>query len=169
MESSCYQQNKARRPLTPAQPSSCIHHDTPFPMLKEHLADVIDELVSVSNIHKINSLLEKFDIDVTKAHHMMQQAHHDMVTAHTDCVNAIHDVLSGHDNGDVDDNDNIHDEGRDAEAQVVHDNMQETTNVAMEAPQQHDQVVNNRNQDEHEDPDAQHADDSRTRKQHSNG
>jgi hypothetical protein len=72
MESSCYQQNKAKRPFTPAQPSSCIHHNTPFPMFKEHLADVINELVSVSNRHKINSLLDKFDIEAMKAHHMMQ-------------------------------------------------------------------------------------------------
>jgi hypothetical protein len=28
-----------------------------FPMLKEHLADIIDELVSVSNRHRINSLI----------------------------------------------------------------------------------------------------------------
>jgi hypothetical protein len=44
----------------------------PFPMLKEHLADVIDELVSVNNRRKINSLLEKFDTKAMKAHHMMQ-------------------------------------------------------------------------------------------------
>jgi hypothetical protein len=41
-------------------------------MFKEHLADVINELVSVSNRHKINSLLDKFDIEAMKAHHMMQ-------------------------------------------------------------------------------------------------
>jgi hypothetical protein len=39
-----------------------------------------------------------------------------MVTVHTDCVNAIHDVMSRHDNGDVDDNDNNHDERKDSEA-----------------------------------------------------
>jgi hypothetical protein len=39
-----------------------------------------------------------------------------LVIVHTDCVNAIRDVLSGHDNGDVDDNDNIHDEGKESEA-----------------------------------------------------
>jgi hypothetical protein len=72
MDSTCYQQNKARRPFTPAQPSSFIHHDTSFPKLKEHMADVIDELVSVSNRHQINSLIEKFDTEATKAHHMMQ-------------------------------------------------------------------------------------------------
>jgi hypothetical protein len=138
MESSCYQQNKARRPFTYAQWSSCIHHDTLFPMLKEYLADVIDELVSVSNRHKINSLLEKFDTKATKVHHMMQQAHQDMVATHMDCVNAIRDVLSGHDNGDLDDNDNIHDEGTDAEAQLVHDNVQQTTNAAMDALLQRD-------------------------------
>jgi hypothetical protein len=36
------------------------------------MADVIDELVSVSNRHQINSLIEKFDTEATKAHHMMQ-------------------------------------------------------------------------------------------------
>jgi hypothetical protein len=40
-------------------------------MLKEHLADIIDELVTVSNKRKINSLIEKFDIEATKAHRMM--------------------------------------------------------------------------------------------------
>jgi hypothetical protein len=68
-----------------------------------------------------------------------------MVTVHMDCVNAIHDVLSGHDNGVVFDNDNIHDEGKDAEAQVVDDNVQQTTNTAIEDPLQHNQVDNNRN------------------------
>jgi hypothetical protein len=61
-------------------------------------------------------MLEKFDTKATKAHHMMQQAHQDMVIAHTDCVNAIRDVLSGNDTGDMDDNDNTHDEGKDVEA-----------------------------------------------------
>jgi gas vesicle protein len=107
-------------------------------MLKEHLVDVIDELLSVSNGRKINSLLEKFDTETTKVHHMMQQDHQDMVVAHTDCVNAISDVLSGHDNGHMDYNDNIHDEGKDAKAQVVHDNVQQTKNAVMEAPLQHD-------------------------------
>jgi hypothetical protein len=37
------------------------------------------------------------------------------VTAHTDCVNAIRDVLSGQDKGRVDENTNIHDEGKDAQ------------------------------------------------------
>jgi hypothetical protein len=108
MDSSCYQQNKAKRPFNPTQLSSSIHHDTQLPMLKEHLTDVIDELVSVSNRRKINSLIEKFDTKATKVHRMMQQAQQDMVTAHTECVNAVHDVLSGHDNGDVDDNANTH-------------------------------------------------------------
>jgi hypothetical protein len=71
MDSTCYQQNKARRPFTSAQPSSSIHHDTSFPMLKEHLPDAIDELVSVSNRCKINSLIKKFDTEATKVHHMM--------------------------------------------------------------------------------------------------
>jgi hypothetical protein len=69
---------------------------------------------------------------------MMQQAHQDKVATHMDCVNAIRDVLSGHDNGDLDDNDNIHDEGTDAEAQLVHDNVQQTTNAAMDALLQRD-------------------------------
>jgi hypothetical protein len=55
---------------------------------------------------------------------------------------------------------------KDAEAQVVDNNVQQTTNAAMEDPLHHDQVVNNRNQDEQEDLDAQHADD--TVKQRSN-
>jgi hypothetical protein len=64
----------------------------------------------------------------------MQQAQQDMVIVHTDCVNAIHNVLSGHDKGDVYDNDNNHDEQNDTEDQVVDDIVQQTTNAVMEAP-----------------------------------
>jgi hypothetical protein len=39
----------------PAQPLSTSRHDNTFPMLKEHLTNVIDELVNVSNRCKINS------------------------------------------------------------------------------------------------------------------
>jgi hypothetical protein len=103
-------------------------------MLKEHLTDIIDELISVSDRQMINSLIEKFDTEATKAYCMMQQAQQNMVTAHTDCVNAIRDVLARHDNGDVDANDSNHDERKHAEAQVVDDNMQQTTNASMEPP-----------------------------------
>jgi hypothetical protein len=41
-------------------------------MLKEHLTDVIDELVSVNNGCKINVLIEKFDDEATKVHRLMQ-------------------------------------------------------------------------------------------------
>jgi hypothetical protein len=41
-------------------------------MLKEYVADVIDELVSVSSRPRINSLIQKFNTEVTKAHLMMQ-------------------------------------------------------------------------------------------------
>jgi hypothetical protein len=41
-------------------------------MLKEYLADAIDELVSVNNRSMINTLLQKFDTEVTKMHLMMQ-------------------------------------------------------------------------------------------------
>jgi hypothetical protein len=57
-----------------------------------------------------------------------------LVTAHTECVSAIYDVLSGHDTGDVGSNGNDHDEAKDAEAQVADDNVQPTTNAAMEDP-----------------------------------
>jgi hypothetical protein len=77
----------------PAQPLSTSHHDNTFPMLKEHLTNVIDELVNVSNRCKINSLIDKFDTEATKAHHLMQQAQEDMITAQTYCFNAIRDVL----------------------------------------------------------------------------
>jgi hypothetical protein len=43
-------------------------------------------------------------------------------------------VLSGHDTGDVGSNGNDHDEAKDAEAQVVDDNVQPTTNATMEDP-----------------------------------
>jgi hypothetical protein len=96
-------------------------------MLKELLVDVIDELVSVNNMRKINSLLQKFDSEAIKAHHMIQQAHQDMITAHTECVKAIQHVLSRHGNVDMDDNDKIPDEEKDLDEQVVNDNVQETT------------------------------------------
>jgi hypothetical protein len=48
----------------------------------------------------------------------------------------------------------------DAQAQVVDNNVQETTNAAMEDPLHHDHVVNNKNQDEQDETDAQHADDT---------
>jgi hypothetical protein len=79
---------------------------------------------------------------------------------HTNCVNVICGVMLGQDKGRVDDNTNIHDEGKDARGRVVDDNVQETTNAAMEDPLHCDQVVNNRNQDEQDEPDAQHADDT---------
>jgi hypothetical protein len=63
-------------------------------MLQEHLADAIDELVSVSNRRRINTQLQKFDTEVTKAHIMMQQVQKHLETAHTDCINGTHDVLS---------------------------------------------------------------------------
>jgi hypothetical protein len=129
-------------------------------MLKEHMADVIDELVSVSNRRRINSLIQKFDTEVTKVHLMMQQAQKHLVTMHTNCVNVICGVMLGQDKGRVDDNTNIHDEGKDARGRVIDDNVQETTNAAMEDPLHCDQVVNNRNQDEQDEPDAQHADDT---------
>jgi hypothetical protein len=98
------------RPFMPAKPSSSSYHDILLPMLKEHLADVIDEFVSVSNRRKINSLIEKFDTEATKAHYIMQQAQEEMITTQTGCFNAICDVLAGHDNDDVVDNDKNYDE-----------------------------------------------------------
>jgi hypothetical protein len=120
-----------------AQPSSRSGHDIPFPMLKEHLTDVIDELVSVSNRCKINLLIEKFDTEATKAHRMMQQTQQDMTTTHMHYFNAICDVLAGHDNGDMVDNDKNHDKLEHAKAKAVDYNVQQTNNVAMEAPPCH--------------------------------
>jgi hypothetical protein len=129
-------------------------------MLKEHLVDAIDELVSVSNRHRINSLLQKFDTKVTKVCFMMQRTQKHLVTAHTDCVNTIRDVLSRQDKGCVDDSTTIHDEGNDAQGQVVNYNVQQTTNAAIEALLHRDQVFNNRNQYEKDQSDTQHADDT---------
>jgi hypothetical protein len=116
-------------------------------MLKEHLADVIDELVSVSNRSWINTLLQKFDREVTKAHLMMQQAHKHFEIVHTDCVNAICDVLSGQDKGNVDESTTIRDEGNDVQGQVTDNNAQHTTNEATRAPLLCDQVCNNKDHD----------------------
>jgi hypothetical protein len=144
-----------------AQPSSRSGHDIPFPMLKEHLTDVIDELVSVSNRCKINLLIEKFDTEATKAHRMMQQTQQDMTTTHMHYFNAICDVLAGHDNGDMVDNDKNHDKLEHAKAKAVDYNVQQTNNVAMEPPPlPHYEVDSNKNQDEQQDPDAQPVDDA---------
>jgi 3-methyladenine DNA glycosylase Tag len=62
-----------------AQPSSSNRHNIAFPMLKEHLEDVIDELISVRNRRKINSLIDKFDAEATKVQHLMQQAQEFMI------------------------------------------------------------------------------------------
>jgi hypothetical protein len=143
-----------------AQPSSSSRHDIMFPMLKEHLADVIDELVSVNNRHKINSLIEKFDTEATKVHRMMQQAQEDMITVQTGCFNAIRDVLARHDNGDVVANDKNHDEWQHVEAEAVDDNVQPPNNAATDAPLPRDQVDSNKNQDEQHHPVAQQVDDT---------
>jgi hypothetical protein len=103
-------------------------------MLKGYLAHAINELVSVSNRSRINTLLQKFDTKITIEHFMMQQAQKHLETAHTNCVNAIHDVLSGQVKGHVDDSTTILDEENDVQGQVVDDNAQQTTNAAMEAP-----------------------------------
>jgi hypothetical protein len=133
---------------------SLTHYDASLLMSKELLADAINEIVSVNNRQKINSLLQKFDSEATKAHHVMQQAHQDMIIEHTECVEAIQHVLSGHGNIDMDDNDKIPDEEKDSDEQVANENVQETTNEEPEAPTQRDQVHNNSNMDEQEVPDA---------------
>jgi hypothetical protein len=93
----------------PSQPSSSIRHKQPhnilFPMLKEHMADIIDELVSVSKRHKIKKLIEKFDIEATKEHRLMQQVQEDMITTQMTCFNTICDALTGNNNSDVVGND----------------------------------------------------------------
>jgi hypothetical protein len=137
-------------------------HDIPFPMLKEHLTNVIDELVSVSNKHKINVLIKKFDDEVTKVHRLMHQAQEDIITVQMDCFNAIHDVLTGNDNSDVVDNNKNQDKQHDVEAQVVNDNVQQTSNASTEdslladlRADNGDVVDNNKNQDEQPDAKAQ--------------
>jgi hypothetical protein len=122
----------------PAQPSCSICHKHPhnilLPMLKEHLVDVIDDLVSVSNRRKINMMIEKFDDESTKAHRLMQQTQQDRITAQKDCFNVICNVLSGNDNGDVVGNDTNQDDQQDVEALVVNDNVQQTSNTKMNVP-----------------------------------
>jgi hypothetical protein len=137
-------------------------HDIPFPMLKEHLTNVIDELVSMSNKHKINVLIKKFDDEATKVHRLMHQAQEDIITVQTDCFNAIHDVLTDNDNSDVVDNNKNQDEQHDVEAQVVNDNVQQTSNASTEdslladlRADNGDVVDNNKNQDEQPDAKAQ--------------
>jgi hypothetical protein len=63
---------QSQETIHPSHSSGCVHHDLLFPMLKEYLADAIDELVSVNNRSMINTLLQKFDTEVTKMHLMMQ-------------------------------------------------------------------------------------------------
>jgi hypothetical protein len=77
-----------------------------------------------------------------------------------DCFNAIRDVLAGNDDGDVVGNDKNQCEQHDADAQVVNDNMQHASNVAMDDPLPRDVVDNNNNQDEQQDAEAQVCDDN---------
>jgi hypothetical protein len=45
-----------------------------FATLKEHLADVVDEIVSINNRQKVNKVIKKFDDEALKAQRMMTQA-----------------------------------------------------------------------------------------------
>jgi hypothetical protein len=65
--------------------------------LREQLADVVDEIVSVNNRHKVNMVIKKFDNKTLKAHHMMTQAQQALLTTHTECISAIWEVLTGKD------------------------------------------------------------------------
>jgi hypothetical protein len=65
-----------------------------------------------------------------------------------DCFNAVRDVLAGNDNDDVVDNDKNQDERHDAEAQVVNDNVQQTSNTTIEDSLPCDVVDNDKNQNE---------------------
>jgi hypothetical protein len=49
--------------------------------MKEHLADVLDELVSVSNKQKVDTLIKKFDNKTIKVQQLMQQVKEVMITA----------------------------------------------------------------------------------------
>jgi hypothetical protein len=45
-----------------------------FATLKEHLADVVDEIVSINNRQKVNKVIKKFEDEALKAQRMMTQA-----------------------------------------------------------------------------------------------
>jgi hypothetical protein len=42
-----------------------------FATLKEHLADVVDEVVNINNRQKVNNVIKKSDVEALKAQRMM--------------------------------------------------------------------------------------------------
>jgi hypothetical protein len=67
--------------------------------LKEHLADVVDEVVRVNNRQKVNKVIKKFNYEALKAQRMMTQAQQVLLTTHRVCIFAIHAMLTANDIG----------------------------------------------------------------------
>jgi hypothetical protein len=65
--------------------------------LREQLADVVDEIVSVNNRHKVNMVIKKFNNEALKAHCMMTQVQQALLMAHRECTSAIWEALTGKD------------------------------------------------------------------------
>jgi hypothetical protein len=62
--------------------------------LKEHLADVVDEIVSINNRQKVNMVIKKFNDEALKAQRMMTQVQQALLKAYRECIYAIREALT---------------------------------------------------------------------------
>jgi hypothetical protein len=102
LSATCYQQPAHTAPQSTHQPGCSSHHqhceaNAEFATLKEHLADVVDEVVSVNNRQKVNKVIKKFDNEALRAQRMMTQAQQVLLTAHRKCIFAICAALTAND------------------------------------------------------------------------
>jgi hypothetical protein len=79
LDATCYHQPDHSAPQsTPPPGCSSYQQQTGanalFATLKEHLADVVDEIVSINNKQKVNKVIKKFDNEALNAQRMMTQA-----------------------------------------------------------------------------------------------
>jgi hypothetical protein len=112
-----------------------------FATLKEHLADVVDEIVSINNRKKVNKVIKKFDDEALKAQRMMTQAQQVLLTTHRECIYVIHEALTANDiRQGV--NNSVNMPPCPVEALVVNDNVKEGSNTVQKIPQQEDEFAN---------------------------
>jgi hypothetical protein len=142
----CYQQPDHSAPQsTPPQGCSSYQQQTEanalFATLKEHLVNVVDEIVSVNNRKKVNKVIKKFDDESLKAQHMMTQVQQVLLMAHRECIFVIREALTANDIGQGVNN-SVNTSPRTAEAPVVNDNVKEGSNTVQKIPQQEDEFAN---------------------------
>jgi hypothetical protein len=98
----CYQQPDYSAPQSTPFPRCCSHQqhteaNASLDTLREQLADVVDEIVSVNNRHKVNMGIKKFNDEALKAHRMMTQVQQALFMAHRECISAIREALTSKD------------------------------------------------------------------------